>query len=254
MLRLEQVTGELDALLEPKRIADYSNNGLQIEGRPEVRRIAFAVDACLETIRLAAQAAADLLIVHHGLFWNQPLMISGIHKQRVSACIENGISLYAAHLPLDVHPRIGNNVAILEEAGFSPCGRFAEEKGLAVGYLGTSQLGLTLEEIQTALETSLGCRPFRILGQADPERRYYKAGAITGSGLKYAPEAAALGADLYLTGEGSHAAYHPVIETGIVCLLYGHYYSETIGLKRLRAYLTAQWNIESVFLDVPTGF
>ena len=90
-MTLARVTGELDALLDRKRIADYSNNGLQIEGRPEVRRIAFAVDAGLETIQRAGEASADLLVVHHGLFWNQPLMITGTHRQRVAACIESGI-------------------------------------------------------------------------------------------------------------------------------------------------------------------
>ena len=253
-MTLARVAGELDALLDRKRIADYSNNGLQIEGRPEVRRIAFAVDAGLETIQRAGQASADLLVVHHGLFWNQPLMITGTHRQRVAACIESGISLYAAHLPLDVHPRFGNNAGILEDAGFSVSGRFAEERGLAVGFMGTCEGGRTLGEIQAALEASLGCRPFRILGAPEPEKRYYTAGAITGSGLKYAEEASALGADVYLSGEGSHAAYHQVIECGIVCLLYGHYVSETVGLRRLMAHLVKEWNIECVFLDVPTGF
>ena len=113
---LDEVTGGLDALLERKRIADWSNNGLQIEGCDQIRKIAFAVDAGLKTIQLAVEAKADLLVVHHGLFWNQPLMITGTHRQRVAACIESNLSLYAAHLPLDVHPLYGNNAGILEDA------------------------------------------------------------------------------------------------------------------------------------------
>lgn len=251
---LVEVTGGLDALLDQKRIADYSNNGLQIEGKSEVRKIAFAVDASLKTIRLAVEANADLLVVHHGLFWGQPLMITGTHRERVAACLSAGLSLYAAHLPLDVHPDLGNNAGILEDAGFSVSGRFAEAKGLAVGYLASSEAGLTVSQVTDALEVSLGHQPFRVLGEYSPQTKFFKAAAITGSGLRYAEEALSLGAELYISGEGSHSSYNQIIECGIVCLLYGHYVSETVGVKRLLNYLSTTWNIECVYLEAPTGF
>ncbi len=251
---LDEVTGGLDALLERKRIADWSNNGLQIEGCDQIGKIAFAVDAGLKTIQLAVEAKADLLVVHHGLFWNQPLMITGTHRQRVAACIESNLSLYAAHLPLDVHPLYGNNAGILEDAGFTITGNFAEERGTKVGSFGQSQEGRSLESVIGALEKTLGSGPTRILNECSPDTVFHSAGAITGSGLKYAEEAARLGAELFISGEGSHASYHQIVECGIVCLLYGHYLSETVGIKRLMKHCATSWPVETCFLDAPTGF
>lgn len=248
-----ELVAALDALLDLRRIPDVSNNGLQVEGRENVRRVAFAVDSCQATVRCAAEAGADMLIVHHGLFWGQPLPATGTHGARLRALFAAELSLYAAHLPLDVHPRFGNNPAILEDAGFAVGGGFAEERGLAIGAFGTSAEGLGIEAILANLEKSLGCRPFRIVGDV-AGKKFRKAAAITGSGLRYVEQAAAGGAGIFITGEGSHASYHQAVECGIPCLFYGHYASETIGLRRLLRHVGAEFGLECLFIDMPTGF
>jgi dinuclear metal center YbgI/SA1388 family protein len=194
-----------------------------------------------------------MLIVHHGLFWGKVLMVRGSHALRLRACLAAELSLYAVHFPLDAHPALGNNAGMLEDAGFTPGGRFAQVRGFDIGYVGEHADGLTLDEIIAALERSLACPPARILGKYDG-RKIRKAAAITGGALSYAEEAAVAGAEIFLTGEGSHSAYHQTLESGILTLLYGHYASEMIGIRRLAAYCQKQYDIESAVIDIPTGW
>jgi len=254
MIPRDELVRELDALLDLRSILDDSNNGLQVEGRGEVRTLAFALDACQATIEQANAKGADMLIVHHGLFWGQVLMVRGAHASRLRACLAGGLSLYAAHLPLDAHPVLGNNASLLEDAGFSISpDRFAEIRGFKIGYLGEHAEGRTVDEITASLEGALFCRPARILGKYDG-RKFKRAAAISGGALRYAEDAARAGAELYITGEGSHSAYHAVLESGIVTLLYGHYASEMIGIRRLREYCRKTFGLECVLIDAPTGW
>ena len=253
MIARRELVSALDSLLDQRRIPDVSNNGLQVEGNGEIRRLAFAVDSGLATIAQAAEFKADMLIVHHGLFWGQPLPATGTHGARLRALFAANISLYAAHLPLDVHPRFGNNPSILEDAGFTVCGGFAEERGVAIGCFGTSAGGLGHAEICARLERSLGCQPFRTVGDV-AGKKFFKAAAITGSGLRYVEQAAVAGAEIFLTGEGSHASYHQAVECGIPCVFFGHYHSETIGVRRLMKHLEGEYGLDCRFIDVPTGF
>jgi dinuclear metal center YbgI/SA1388 family protein len=251
---LAELAESLDALLDVRAIPDDSKNGLQVEGRREVRRIAFALDACLETIREAAARQADLLVVHHGLLWKEMLRACGTHGARLAACFTSGLSLYAVHLPLDAHTSLGNNVSLIEDAGFVPFPkRIIDYHGYCIGYLGECADGLSIEAICANLERTLFCRPSRILG-AHEGKLYKKAAAVSGGALFYAEEAARAGAELYITGEGSHSAYHQAIECGITTLIYGHYTSEMIGIRRLEKYCRGNFGLETTIIDCPTGY
>ena len=251
MTRRELVR-ELDALLNLQSISDDSNNGLQVEGRDDVRTLAFALDACQITIDRANELGADMLIVHHGLYWGKVLLARGTHAARLRSCFSAGLSLYAAHIPLDAHPSLGNNIALIEDAGFTPAGWFGEYHGLRIGALGEHREGISLEEICASLERSLFCRPARLLGNA-AGKKFTKAAAISGGAMRWVEDAANAGAEIFITGEGSHSAYHTAVESGIAVLLYGHYMSEMIGLRRLRDYCEKQFELKCEVIDHPTG-
>lgn len=252
-MQLRTLQAFLDQVLEIERISDYANNGLQVEGAQEVRKAAYAVDACQATFQAALEAGADILITHHGLFWGQAVMLTGYMATRVRTLLEGGLSLYAAHLPLDLHPELGNNVALAELAGFSVSSWFAREKGVAIGCLATHSEGLTYNELLTTLNRKLGCEPLEVCPAEKLPDVIRSLGVVSGGGMKYALEAADLGADLYISGEPSHAWFHPVMERAIPTLLYGHYATETLGLQRLMAHVEQELGIPGVFVDVPTN-
>jgi dinuclear metal center YbgI/SA1388 family protein len=250
---LTELAESLDSLLEVRSIPDDSKNGLQVEGKREVRKIAFALDACLETIQEAAARQADMLVVHHGLFWKEVLRACGTHGARLSACFASGLSLYAVHLPLDMHSALGNSVSLIEDAGFTPSRRFMEYHGNLIGYLGKHADGLSIETVCANLERSLFCLPPRILGGHEG-RLYKKAAAVSGGALSFVEEAARTGAELYITGEGSHSAYHQALESGVTTLIYGHYASEMVGIRRLEKYCRENYGLETTVIDCPTGY
>jgi len=239
--------------LNAASIPDDSDNGLQVEGKNEVRTLAFALDACRQTIERAAELNADMLIVHHGLFWGKVLLPKGTHAARLRSCFAAGLSLYAAHIPLDAHPTLGNNVALVEDAGFTPSGWFGDYRGTSIGALGERAVGLSVDEICDSLERTLFCRPDRIIGEY-AGKKFKKAAAISGGAMRWVEDAAQTGAEIFITGEGSHSAYHPAVECGIVVLLYGHYMSEMIGLRRLRDYSEKQFGLKCEVIDIPTGY
>jgi len=253
MKSLAEVVESLDSLLDVRAIPDDSKNGLQVEGKSEVCRIAFALDACLETIRQAAALRADMLVVHHGLFWKEMLRACGTHGARLSACFASGLSLYGVHLPLDMHAALGNSVSLIEDAGFIPSRRFMEYHGSLIGYLGKHADGLSIETVCVNLERTLFCRPARILGSHEG-RLFKKAAAVSGGALSFAEEAARSGAELYITGEGSHSAYHQAIESGVTTLIYGHYASEMVGIRRLEKYCRENLGLDTAVIDCPTGY
>jgi dinuclear metal center YbgI/SA1388 family protein len=247
---LHEITAYLDRYLDIDAVPDSSNalNGLQVEAEGPVRRVAVAVDASEASIRGAADLGADLLLVHHGLFWDGNLPVTGRRYSRLRGLLEAGLALYSAHLPLDVHPEVGNNAVLARELGVEVEGTFGEYKGVDVGVWG--RLDLTREALCARLDDLLGVRVKMIAG--GPER-LERVGVLTGGGGSYAAAARAAGLDALVTGEGSHHTYFDAIEGGLNLYYGGHYATETWGVRALAEHLASRFGVEWDFLDLPTG-
>jgi len=237
-------------------IADFANsdvslNGIQVgdlEGK--VGRIAFAVDACMGTFRMAEKWGADMLFVHHGLFWGKPIAVTGPHYERISFLLEHGISLYAAHLPLDMHKELGNNAALAQKLGLKELKEFGEYHGMTIGWQGNLPKPLTMEEalakVEIPKENALSILPF------GPEK-IKRVGVISGGAAKELVQALAVGLDLYITGDASHEMYHQALEGRINVIAGGHYNTEVWGVKYLSEKCAGDTGLETEFIDNPTG-
>ena len=249
-MALRTVVEHLDGYLRIAEVPDYPTalNGLQVENGGEVTRVAVAVDAVQATIDAAVALGADLLIVHHGLFWdgNQPL--TGRRFHRVRALLDAGIAVYSAHLPLDVHPEVGNNVLLARALGIVPDGTVGSYKGQPVGVAG--RLEMRREALVARLDELLGGRVKLIPG--GPERTA-RVGVITGGGAGEIEAVRAAGIDTFITGEGAHHTYFQAEEGGMNLLLGGHYATETWGVKALGAHLQDRFGMPWSFIDHPTG-
>jgi len=250
MMQRNELVAYLDRYLDVRAIADRSNNGLQVEGADEVSRLAFAVDACQATVDGAVAAGAQMLIVHHGLFWSEPLPIVGPHGQRVRALLAGGCSLYGVHLPLDCHPEVGNNVELARLAGLTPIGQMGEASGQLVGVVAAAPPGLTLDALVARVAAFTGGAP---IVQAEGPRTVRRVGIVSGSAARWIEEASARGCDTFFTGETSHSHFHTAAEYGINVIYAGHYATETVGLHALSRHLHAQFALETIFIDQPTG-
>ena len=248
-----QFTEKISSLLSVSDVSDYSDNGLQVHASKNLEKIAFAVDGSLSSFERAASLKADLLIVHHGLFWGRSAMLSGYMGERVRFLFENRLSLYAVHLPLDAHETLGNSAALIQLSGAETTGWFAKEKGLQLGCLGELEETVSWKIFRDRMDSAFGCKPLAAVGEPDPETPIRTVGSVTGGGMRFALEAKSAGADVFISGEPSHAWYHPVLESGIPCLLYGHYATETLGLQRLKEYCDKTFELETVFIEDPTG-
>ncbi|GIV20721.1 MAG: Nif3-like dinuclear metal center hexameric protein [Armatimonadota bacterium] len=252
MVRLADLTGYLDDYLAIREIPDYPNafNGLQVEGKEEVRRVLTAVDVSVASVEEAATWGADMLLVHHGLFWNGLQPIVGRFRRRLQPLLREGISLYAVHLPLDVHPEVGNNALLARALGFEPSGRFGDYQGTPVGVVCEANLPLAelVSRVETGLRTQVRVMPFG----GDVTRRI---GIITGGAgqTRILTEAYQQGIDTLLTGEGAHHTYLDAEELGINLLYAGHYATETLGVRALGEHLRRMFGLEHRFFDHPTG-
>ena len=251
-MRLSELTRYLDDYLRlGDEVADppEAMNGLQVEsGKDEVTRIATAVDACEATIRMAAEQRADLLLVHHGLFWGGPRPLVGPAYARVAGLIKGGVALYSAHLPLDRHPEVGNNAVLARLLDITPRGEFGSYHGAPIGVWG--DVDLPRDELARKLGAVLGAAP-RLL-PFGPERAR-RVGIVTGAGGSLIPQAAAAGLDTYITGEGQHWTYFDAEELGVNVFYAGHYATETVGVKALAEHVSRKFSLPWVFLDHPTG-
>ena len=255
MILLKELTEFLDGLFANVKVHDDSNNGLQVEGSPTVRKAAFAVDACRETFERAAQAGADFLFCHHGLSWGGGLRyLTGLHARRIQALMGNGISLYAMHLPLDAHPTVGNNAQLADLLGITPESRqpFAEYHGLPIGFYGHLLEPTTLEGIAAKLNQALptSCRILDNRGGTP----IYSLGIVSGGGDGSIEEAAALPVDAFLTGEMLHQRFHFAKELGMSVIIAGHYATETTGPKAVMNAVRLNFpGLPVEWLDIPTG-
>jgi dinuclear metal center YbgI/SA1388 family protein len=240
----------LDNYLTISFYEDASLNGLQVEGANEVQKVAFAVDSSLSTLEQAAQTGADMLIVHHGLFWGKPLAITGMHKNRVKYLLDNNISLYAAHLPLDAHKEVGNNWGLARIVGLTDLQDFAPHGGKAIGVKGVFPNPITLRDLANQLEKELG---EAVLVHAGGKLELSTLGIVSGGASWDVVTAANEGLDAFLTGEPRHEVFYEAFERKINALYAGHYMTETVGVKLLEEKVKLEFNLATQFILLPTG-
>lgn len=252
---LAAITEYLDTYLRTAEVPDSSGavNGLQVENAGRVDRIVAAVDASLETILGAAPerpapGGGTLLLVHHGLFWDGNIALTGRRYRRMRALLDRNIALYASHIPLDIHPEVGNNIVLAKRLDLALDGWFGEYKGTRLGVHGT--LALPREELARKLESLLGAAARLIPGGPAVTER---VGIITGAGSGYIAEARALGLDTLITGEGQHHSYFDAMELGVNVILAGHYATEQVGVQALAQHLGLHFQLPWEFHRHPTG-
>ncbi len=231
--------------------ADPSLNGIQIDNDgADVTRVAFAVDACLETVERALEAGAGMLFVHHGLYWGKSVAVTGRHYRILKRALEGNLALYASHLPLDAHPECGNNAGLAARLSLESLEPFGVWHGAALGFRGILPRPLSLDEVTARLFPD-GKKPLHVLPFGP--RSISTVGIVSGGAADEVHEAIALGLDCYVTGEISHEQYHPVMENRISVIAGGHYQTETVGPRLTAERLARETGIDTIFIDVPTG-
>jgi len=247
---LPAIINHCDKILRICDIGDYDGavNGLQMENSGTVTRIAATVDASLATVKMAVTAKVDLLVVHHGLFWGPRQPWTGKSHELLRLLVENNLAVYSSHLPLDVHPRLGNNAVLANLLGLENMKPFFFNHGQAVG-LRTRQR-ISRAELAKKLGRATGVKPKLIPGGKETCERI---GLITGGAGGDLKTVAAAGVDTFITGEGPHWTFAMAEELGVNVLYGGHYATETFGVKALAAALAKKFKVPWVFLDHPTG-
>jgi len=245
-----EILAETDRVLDPDRFEDHCVNGLQVPGAHEVETIATGVSAHAELFRLAAGEDAQLLLVHHGLFWGTGLRsIDPVLRARLKILIDGEVALAAYHLPLDAHPELGNNALIGRALGAQRLEPFAEHRGQTIGFLARLPgVGVATAEQLGQVGELTGREP--LLQGAGPDVIRTLA-IVSGAGSDYLEDAARAGADALLTGEPTERAMAPARELGIHLIAAGHYATETYGIRRLGDHLAERFGLRHVFLDVP---
>ena len=249
-MNLKELTTYLDEYLRIGEIADESNNGLQVEGAVEVRRIAFAVDACLAAFEGARDADTQLLVVHHGLFWGSVKLVTGLHHRQLRTLLGANVSLYGVHLPLDAHPEVGNNAELFRLLGLQERVPFGMHDDFTIGFGGEVPRPLTRDAFVLHASEVLGMESQLLPFGPD---RVQRVAICSGSASSLIEESGRSGYDTFITGETDHAYYHTARECGLNILYLGHYVSETVGLQALARHLDDRFSLETTFLDIPTG-
>lgn len=247
-IALTTLQEEADRYLNSGRINDYCPNGLQVEGRPQVRRIVSGVTASQALIDAAVEAEADVLLVHHGYFWKgeNPCVV-GMKQRRLKTLLANDISLLAYHLPLDLHPEVGNNVQLAAQLGITVEGALEPDNPRTVGLLGSLGEAMSARDFARRVQETLGREPLLV----DSGQMIRRVGWCTGGGQGYIDQAIAAGVDLYLTGEASEQTFHSARENGISFIAAGHHATERYGVQALGDYLARHFALEHLFIDCP---
>ena len=257
-MRLSEYAGRLDEELDTAAYADVdaSANGVQVgPDDAEVERVAFAVDAAEATIEAAADAGADVLVVHHGISWGGFDRVTGRTHDRIEALIERDLALYVSHLPLDGHASLGNAAGVAGAVGLEDRGPFGEIGPVTIGTAGGLPEPLPAASIRETLDGFEGQpdgegSPTRVIDFGPDEIE--RVAVVTGSGVDWLDEAVEAGADALITGEGKQQVYHEAREAGVTVFLAGHYATETFGVRSLES-LSAEWGLETEFVSHPTG-
>jgi len=241
-MKINDLSDYLNQLLQPERFSDYCPNGLQVEGKHEINKIVTGVTASMAFLQAAMQANADAVLVHHGYFWRgEALPITGIKKQRIHFLLQNEINLFVFHLPLDMHPELGNNVMLAKQLGLEVT-KWAEM--LALAELNQPQ---TLKSIAELVEKELGRKP-QVIGDLTSSVKCIAL--CTGAAQGYIEQAHAANADVYLSGEISEQTVHVARETGMSYISAGHHATERYGIQALGEHLANKFGIKHEFIDI----
>lgn len=247
-IALSTLVEEADRFLNAARINDYCPNGLQVEGRPQVRRIISGVTASQALLDAAVEAEADVVLVHHGYFWKgEDARVTGMKRRRLQTLLGHDISLLAYHLPLDLHPEVGNNVQLARQLEITVEGPLDPDNPKVAGLLGSLAEPMTARDFARRVQGVLGREPLLVEGAGMVRR----IGWCTGGGQGYIDDAIAAGVDLFLTGEASEQTFHSARENGVSFIAAGHHATERYGVQALGDYLARRFAIEHLFIDCP---
>jgi len=250
-MELELAVQFLDTLLDIPDHPDYpyALNGLQVESRGPIRRVAGAVDASEATIAAAIDQGVDLLLVHHGLYWDGLLPVTGRRYRKISTLLEANTALYSAHLPLDGHPELGNSVQLMRALDLVPQRGFGSVQGIDIGFEAAASGDRDAWRERIAATVGADVR----LVPGGP-RELSRIAVVTGAGGGFIRAAAEAGIDALLTGEGAHHTVHDAMEFGVNVFYAGHYATEIWGVRALAARLGEEFDLPWEFIDLPTGF
>lgn len=245
MININELLHYTQQLLEVERFKDYCPNGMQVEGKTEIRKIVTGVTASMALLDAAQKAGADLIIVHHGYFWrNEDARVVGIKRNRLAFLLKNDLNLLAYHLPLDAHPVYGNNVQLGKVLGITPEGFAGDLSIVAYGNLAQP---MRLAAFASHIETQLNRTPLVI---GDPGKLVQKIAWCTGAAQSYIDTAIALSADVFISGEVSEQTTHQAIESGVSYISAGHHVTERYGIKALGEHLAEKFNVSHEFIDI----
>jgi dinuclear metal center YbgI/SA1388 family protein len=244
-MKREELARYLDELLDAARFKDYCPNGLQVEGRAEVRRIVAGVSASQALVNAAIARDADAILVHHGWFWRgEDGRVTGIRKARLQALLKHDINLIGYHLPLDSHPEFGNNAQLAKRLGWIAEGRFGEQD---IAWIGRAAAPTTLASLVNDVGVALQREP-QVIGE--PDKPVTRIAWCSGGAQGYFEQAIALGVDVYLSGEISEQTVHLARESGVAYLAAGHHATERYGVQALAAHLAERFGLLCEFVDI----
>jgi dinuclear metal center YbgI/SA1388 family protein len=245
----DEIVTYLNSLLAIDKIKDSSCNGLQVQGEKTIKRIGCAVDACMAVYKKATARKCQMLIVHHGMIWNGLKSITGAIRDHVGFLIDKGINLYAAHLPLDLHPVLGNNIVLARMLNLSEIRSFGKYHDNDIGFDGILPMACTIDELGKILGKKLG-GTFSTLPFGRTKIR--TVAVVSGGGSDAIVEAIDKKIDCFITGEPNHWNHHSALEGKLNVLYLGHYHSETPGVRAVGKNLSQKFDVETVFINEPT--
>lgn len=248
---LNQIENFLNTTLDIQNVPDYSAalNGLQLENNGTVTKVAAAVDASLPVIEKAIARGADLLLVHHGMFWHGTQRLVDAKFKKLKMAMDANLAIYSAHIPLDVHLEYGNNVILANKIGMNLPAQFHDWKGIQLGL--KQKLDCDFSELLERVKEAVGSEVHYCNGRSEPNVGI--VGVITGGAGSEIQSMADQGIDTFITGEGPHWSYPLAEELGVNIIYAGHYATETFGVKKISEVLSQQFALDSLFIDHPTG-
>jgi dinuclear metal center YbgI/SA1388 family protein len=245
-MKLTELLDYTGQVLQIERFSDYCPNGLQVEGREEIRNVISGVSACMQLLEAAAEADADLVLVHHGYFWkNEDARVTGIKQARLKFLLQHDINLVAYHLPLDAHQELGNNAQLARQLGLTVDGWFGEQSTAAYGHL---EQPLMLAKFAGRISRSLGREPFVV---GDGGKKVRRVAWCSGAAQEYLMQAIAQNVDVFVTGEVSEHTVHLARESGVAFIAAGHHATERYGVQALGEHLAQRFGIFHRFIDIP---
>lgn len=248
MVKLNTIVRFLNKELNTRNIPDSSRNGLQVRANSEITKVGFAVDACISTFEKAKKAKCDLIVIHHGLLWKGKKILPKLIEKRVRYLKKNKISLYASHLPLDLHPECGNNMQLAKLLNLNNIRKFGTYHKIYIGYSGKTNTTIKALERKLNKELKTKCLTLNF-----GKSKVKSIGIVSGGGKDSFPEAYMKKLDCFLLGEANHRLYHQAKDLKQNVIIAGHYETETVGVKALMPVIKERFKVQTYFIDNPTG-